>query len=123
MTDMVNHPPHYEPMPGVDFDCITVVRHLSFSVGNAVKYVWRADRKNGREDIEKARWYMKDAINYATPVYTDAIEERYLTDELLQIVAEAQTNELRERFFTAIRFKNTCFALRVLDTILAETPA
>jgi hypothetical protein len=36
---------------------------MGFNVGNAVKYLWRADEK-GRpiEDLEKARWYIDREI-------------------------------------------------------------
>jgi hypothetical protein len=36
---------------------------MSFCVGNAIKYLWRADLK-GRsiEDLEKARWYIDREI-------------------------------------------------------------
>jgi hypothetical protein len=27
-------------------------------VGNAIKYLWRADLKGGVEDLQKARWYI-----------------------------------------------------------------
>lgn len=118
MTDMVNHPPHYEPMPGVDFDCIAVARNLTFSVGNAIKYMWRADRKNGREDIEKARWYVNDAVEHADSVYCGSREEWYLTNELLQCVSIAQTDLLRREFFELIRVRRLEDARDMLDSIL-----
>ena len=59
-ADMVNHPPHYSAHPS-GIECIAIVRGMSFDAGNAVKYVYRADHKNGRQDIEKARWYLLDA--------------------------------------------------------------
>jgi hypothetical protein len=31
---------------------------MSFNLGNAVKYLWRHEYKNGIEDLEKARWYI-----------------------------------------------------------------
>lgn len=59
--DMVNHPPHYtNPPSGVE--CITVTEHMGFCLGNAMKYIWRADLKNGVEDLEKARWYIDREI-------------------------------------------------------------
>lgn len=62
VPDMVNHPPHYSGNPdGVE--CIQVTRHMNFNLGNAVKYIWRADRKgNALEDLEKAAWYLQDEI-------------------------------------------------------------
>jgi len=65
--DMVNHPPHYTSDPS-GVECITVTRHRSFNIGNAIKYLWRAGLKGGGsvekqvEDLEKAIFYIKDEI-------------------------------------------------------------
>jgi hypothetical protein len=61
-TSTVNHPSHYNAHPS-GIECIEVVRHMGFNIGNAVKYLWRADEK-GRpiEDLEKAAWYITDEI-------------------------------------------------------------
>jgi hypothetical protein len=59
--DMVNHPPHYTAHPS-GVECIQVTEHMNFCVGNAVKYLWRADLKNGIEDLEKAAWYVAREI-------------------------------------------------------------
>lgn len=59
--DMVNHPPHYTAhKSGVE--CIQITEHLNFCLGNAIKYIWRADLKHGVEDLEKAGWYIKREI-------------------------------------------------------------
>lgn len=69
-VDMVNHPPHYTSHPS-GIECITITRHYCFSVGNAIKYLWRAGLKKDMglediqkeiEDLEKAIWYIKDRI-------------------------------------------------------------
>jgi hypothetical protein len=59
--DPVNHPRHYTVHPS-GVECITVVEHMSFNVGNAIKYLWRADHKNGLEDLKKAAWYVQREI-------------------------------------------------------------
>lgn len=56
-ADMVNHPPHYNGHPS-GVECIEVTEQLPFNLGNAFKYVFRHRAKNGREDLEKARWYL-----------------------------------------------------------------
>ena len=62
MHDPVNHPSHYTAPPS-GIECITVTRHMGFNLGNAVKYVWRADLKgNDVQDLEKAVWYLNDEI-------------------------------------------------------------
>jgi len=59
--DPVNHPQHYTQHPS-GVECITVVEHMTFNVGNAIKYLWRADKKNGVEDLRKAAWYVQREI-------------------------------------------------------------
>lgn len=60
--DMVNHPPHYSAHPS-GVHCIQIVEHMSFNLGNAVKYIWRADEKgNTLEDLRKAEWYVRREI-------------------------------------------------------------
>ena len=36
-----------------------------FCMCNAFKYIWRHDNKNGKEDIEKARYYVDKALEIA----------------------------------------------------------
>lgn len=58
----MNHPPHYTAHPS-GIECIEVVEHMGFNLGNAVKYIWRADLKNDAlEDLKKARWYLEREI-------------------------------------------------------------
>lgn len=66
-VDSVNHPPHY----GGDttYEAIKVIDAwgLSFSLGNAVKYICRAEHKgSGIEDLKKARWYLDHEIRRLT---------------------------------------------------------
>ncbi len=61
-NENVNHPSHYTSHPS-GIECIQVVRHMGFNLGNAIKYIWRADLKgNAIEDLEKARFYIEDEI-------------------------------------------------------------
>lgn len=62
MSDLVNHPPHYTSHPS-GVECITVTEHMSFCVGNAIKYLWRAGEKGSQiQDLEKAVWYVQREI-------------------------------------------------------------
>ena len=62
MSDVVNHPKHYTEHPS-GIECIQVTEHMGFCLGNAVKYIWRADLKgNAIEDLEKAEWYIRREI-------------------------------------------------------------
>jgi hypothetical protein len=62
----VDHPTHYNTSPS-GVECIDVVEHMTFNVGNAVKYLWRAGLKGDRiEDLKKARWYIDREIKKLT---------------------------------------------------------
>lgn len=62
MTDSVNHPPHYTHHPS-GVECIQITEHMGFNLGNAIKYIWRADLKGQAvEDLSKARWYIDREI-------------------------------------------------------------
>lgn len=58
MKDNIN-PNHYKNRK---HECIEFTRLLNFNLGNAFKYIWRFEHKNGKEDLEKAVWYLKDQI-------------------------------------------------------------
>lgn len=65
--DPVNHPPHYTSHPS-GIECIQVAEHMGFNLGNAVKYIWRADLKHDAlEDLKKARWYLDREIAKREP--------------------------------------------------------
>ena len=62
--EMVNHPNHYggEDNP---YEAIKVIEAwgLGFNLGNAVKYISRADKKGKRlEDLKKTSWYINREI-------------------------------------------------------------
>ena len=63
--ETINHPSHY----GGDttYEAIKVIEawELSFTLGNAVKYICRAGKKRRDrrlEDLKKARWYIDREI-------------------------------------------------------------
>lgn len=65
----VDHPIHYSMISakcekcGEEIECIDVVRHMNFNLGNALKYIWRSDFKGDPvENLEKAIWYLRDEI-------------------------------------------------------------
>lgn len=64
--DNVNHPSHYEVGK---YQCIDVMEEVfgkeavdNFCLLNSFKYIWRANRKNGLEDLQKAQWYINRLI-------------------------------------------------------------
>lgn len=59
MSDDINHPKHYTSHPS-GVECIQVTEHMGFNLGNAIKYIWRADLKgNAMSDLDKAAWYIQ----------------------------------------------------------------
>lgn len=70
MSNTVNNPKHYG---GADntYEAIKVIEawELGFNLGNAVKYIARAGKKDaakGIEDLQKAEWYIKRQIENIT---------------------------------------------------------
>jgi len=61
-TDPVNSPSHYKSHPS-GVECITITEHMSFNIGNAMKYLWRSGLKHdATEDMRKAVWYINREI-------------------------------------------------------------
>ena len=61
--EMVNHPDHYQ---GNKMEVIDIIEDysLGFSLGNAVKYILRADKKgNKKQDLQKAMWYLERELS------------------------------------------------------------
>jgi len=57
--DNIN-PEHYKSHPS-GIEAIQITEHMNFCLGNAMKYIWRADEKHddgGIEDLKKAQWYV-----------------------------------------------------------------
>ena len=64
--DVVNNPKHYT---SGSIECIDAMQaslspeqFKGFLRGNVQKYCWRCDKKNGLEDLKKARWYLDKLI-------------------------------------------------------------
>lgn len=61
-NDNVNHPNHYQILDGVE--AIDVIKSIlgdgfeDYCYGNVLKYVLRAPKKNGIEDLKKAKVYL-----------------------------------------------------------------
>lgn len=66
-NDTVNHPSHYNygEIEVIDF-IEQVTKHynpnVAYHIGNAIKYLARSPHKNGKEDIQKAKWYIERAF-------------------------------------------------------------
>ena len=56
---------------GISFrkpECAEIARLLPFSLGEAVRHVWKMDKGTAKKDAEEAEWYFSDAL--ARPSYT-----------------------------------------------------
>lgn len=71
IDDLVNSPKHYATdTSGVE--CIQIKRKMSANAGDAFKYTWRVGKKwDDKQDLEKALWYINDAIEHDVPVWLD----------------------------------------------------
>lgn len=68
MSDPIN-PDHYRSHPS-GVEAITITEHFNFCIGNAIKYLWRAGKKDSSstlEDLKKARWYVDREIQRLEP--------------------------------------------------------
>ena len=60
--DIVNHPKHYTVHPS-GVECLEITEHMNFCLGNAMKYIWRADHKESDIiDLKKAIFYLEREI-------------------------------------------------------------
>ena len=68
-ADMVNHPQHYKTKAGLE--TIDVIEAFTYGLNgieavdtaNIIKYICRWKKKNGLEDLKKAKWYLEHLIN------------------------------------------------------------
>ncbi len=72
MSDPVNNPAHYQgvcvcPNCGTSIEAIEITERHGFRLGNALKYILRAGKKESRAtDLAKARWYLDREISAGT---------------------------------------------------------
>lgn len=67
---MVSHPAHYQSETGLEV--IDVIEAFTVDLngieatdtGNVLKYMCRWKKKNGVQDLEKARWYLEHLIDH-----------------------------------------------------------
>lgn len=65
--DNVNQPPHYNTG---DIECIQAIQasmttrqFQGYLKGNVLKYMWRYEYKNQKEDLLKAQWYLNRLLD------------------------------------------------------------
>ena len=65
--DIINHPAHntngkIECIDAIEAATDGLTGFKGYAVGNIIKYLWRWHKKNGLEDLKKARWYLDKLI-------------------------------------------------------------
>jgi hypothetical protein len=84
-NDQVHHPHHYTAHKS-GIECIEITEHLSFCLGNALKYLWRSGLKDGTPgsaDLQKAAWYLRREV--------DSHNRRHIAHSLSPQVAKLAT--------------------------------
>ena len=68
--DVVNNPKHYQ-LEGLDVEALDIIKssltleeYIGYLKGNIGKYWLRHKKKNGKEDVEKMIYYMKELDKY-----------------------------------------------------------
>lgn len=95
----VNHPAHYNTdISGVE--CIEIVRHMDFNLGNAFKYMFRAGRKNisgeavleELKDLEKAIWYLKDERLNVKALDPRLYPRKFYEEKIIKVIKSREGN-------------------------------
>lgn len=83
MDDNVTSPKHYCSHPS-GIECIQITEHYNFTIGNAIKYLWRCGIKTEVgmdpvekqiQDLKKAVWYINREIsNLEKGVYNGKVK-------------------------------------------------
>lgn len=85
--DNVNHPKHYANSCSIE--CIDAMQATfgikdlaKYCVINAYKYLWRYKNKNGKEDLNKAEWYLNKfdslIVESSTDRHSEQINDSYI---------------------------------------------
>lgn len=91
-NDVISSPKHYK-LDGLDIEVKDVLKSvlgtvgfLGFYKGNIIKYILRANKKNGLEDLKKARQYLDWLIE-------ELDEDAYLDGQLSYLEDEDEVNK------------------------------
>ena len=135
-VDNVNSPSHYK-IPGCNFESIDIIRARLglgtsfFLEGNVIKYLIRAEKKNGKEDYEKARkylnWLVEEQGSVAELAFNskEGISEECGTDWLNIIGGITQDMKAKKALilnevFNQFYDNNYKTALALIDKLLEE---
>lgn len=119
MSDPVNHPDHYNAHPS-GVEAIEICEHLSFCVGTAVKYVWRAGEKGSRqEDLQKAVWYLERAIESGVAARWPAVSADF--HEKLRVIWQSAPETLLGKVLWRLAHDDCAAARDAIEVELAPS--
>ena len=89
MKDVIN-PSHYQRDGMECIDAIkAAVQNLSgaeaFETGAAIKYLWRWKEKGGKDDLNKAIWFIRDMVS---DIEEAELQEEIMLDETIFDIAK-----------------------------------
>lgn len=132
--DIVNHPKHYEACGRDGYQPIDLIEHYPFALGSAMKYLFRAGKKEGNStelDLRKARWYLRRAAGqksgwqFIGPVDKDAAT-RAKAAKLALVESTPGMNPYLKMLFmesrgtASVTVRSIWTVIRVLDAVLGK---
>lgn len=69
MTEKIDHPAHYtagkvECIDALEAATVGLQGIEAVCTASTIKYMWRWKRKNGLEDLQKAKWFLEKLIKH-----------------------------------------------------------
>lgn len=115
-NDVTSSPTHYK-LDGLDIEVKDILKSvlgtvgfLGFYEGNVIKYILRANKKNGLEDYKKARQYLDWLIEELDEGADIDGQMTYLGDEMKQELTPEEAKEMND------------LSRKLLHTALTMTP-
>lgn len=133
MSDNVNHPEHYQNIAGVEaIDILNdVVKDLPGTqaalLWNALKYQFRFNKKNGVEDLKKARNYLKYLIDDIES--TQDTEEKKPVSETAKsiktdhgpcVIYESKISGYVEVYYSMHMYAGTCTSIAFTNELVRD---
>lgn len=119
--DAVNHPRHYTSHPS-GVECIEITEHMNFTLGNAVKYLFRRDGKGQRSaDLRKAAWYLRRELERRQRRGTPDVQA--LVGAVVEHEPERIAHALRMAFYASTNPADCLWLAKALELVEAEATA
>ena len=132
--DIVNHPKHYEACARDGYQPIDLIEHYPFALGSAMKYLFRAGKKEGNStelDLRKARWYLRRAAGQKSGWQSfgpsgKGATERAKAAKLALVESTPGVNPYLKMLFmesrdtASVTVRSIWTVLRVLDAVLGK---